>query len=112
MNNILTSNISEESLCIKCPYSECSLSARARVIGWISQGIGKVVPQPDEKYIEKETPESEEVTEVQDFSFYFSIYFRSMMYTVKTFFKYNKLGYLSHFKLYYIKISLKISFIL
>ncbi|XP_077067682.1 uncharacterized protein LOC143721280 [Siphateles boraxobius] len=50
---------------------------RTRVIGWISQGIGKVVPQPDEKYIQGETPESE-VTEVQDF-FSFSIYFRSTM---------------------------------
>lgn len=39
------------------------MSARARVIGWISQGIGKVVPQPDEKYMEEETCE---VTEVQD----------------------------------------------
>lgn len=43
------------------------MSTRARVIGWISQGIGKVVPQPDEKYMEEETPECEEVTEVQDF---------------------------------------------
>ncbi|CAM4734502.1 unnamed protein product [Leuciscus chuanchicus] len=39
---------------------------RARGIGWISQGIGKVVPQPDEKYIQGETPESEEVTEVYE----------------------------------------------
>lgn len=46
-------------------YSEPSLSARAGVIGWISQGIGKVVPQPDEKHIRDETPESEEVTEVR-----------------------------------------------
>ncbi|KTG45617.1 hypothetical protein cypCar_00022165 [Cyprinus carpio] len=39
---------------------------RAGVIGWISQGIGKVVPQPDEKHIRDETPESEEVTEVYE----------------------------------------------
>ncbi|RXN24073.1 cyclic nucleotide-gated cation channel beta-1-like protein [Labeo rohita] len=39
---------------------------RAGVIGWISQGIGKVVPQPDEKYIQDETPQSEEVTECNE----------------------------------------------
>jgi len=42
------------------------VSARAGVIGWISQGIGKVMPQPDEKYIKDETPEPDEVTEVRN----------------------------------------------
>ncbi len=46
-------------------YSELSVSARAGVIGWISQGLGKVMPQPDEKYIKDETPEPDEVTEVR-----------------------------------------------
>ncbi len=39
-----------------------SSSIRAGMIGWIVQGLGKVVPQPDEKY--KGHTEPEEVTEV------------------------------------------------
>ncbi len=57
--------VHEECLTAWRLYSELSLSARAGVIGWISQGIGKVVPQPDEKYIRDETPEPEDVTEVR-----------------------------------------------
>lgn len=37
---------------------------RPGVIGWISQGLGKVVPQPDEKYKEG-SQTNEDVTEVR-----------------------------------------------
>ncbi|XP_051740988.1 LOW QUALITY PROTEIN: titin-like [Ctenopharyngodon idella] len=55
----IISNLTGQSL------QEEGSADRARVIGWISQGIGKVVPQPDEKYMQEEKPECEEVTEVQ-----------------------------------------------
>jgi len=45
-----------------------SSSIRAGMIGWIVQGLGKVVPQPDEKY--KGQTEPEEVTEVETHIFH------------------------------------------
>ncbi|XP_030645122.1 cyclic nucleotide-gated cation channel beta-1 [Chanos chanos] len=39
---------------------------RSGVIGWISQGIGKVVPQPDEKYRQGINGELDEVTEIYE----------------------------------------------
>lgn len=42
----------------------CKISNRSRVIGWISGGIGKVVPQPETKYTETREKPDEEVTEV------------------------------------------------
>lgn len=39
-------------------------SSRSGVIGWMSGGIGKVVPQPETKYTEKNEKPDEEDTEV------------------------------------------------
>ncbi|KAM7414119.1 hypothetical protein PAMA_019099 [Pampus argenteus] len=43
-----------------------TLMPRAGVIGWVAQGLTKVLPQPDEKYRETNGTEDEEHTEVYD----------------------------------------------
>lgn len=41
------------------------------MMGWVTQGLTKVLPQPDEKY--KETQDDEEHTEVRHKDFILSI---------------------------------------
>lgn len=40
-------------------------SHRSGVIGWVAQGLTKVLPQPDEKYRETNNGDNEEHTEVR-----------------------------------------------
>lgn len=47
----------------------CNTSNRSGVIGWISGGIGRVVPQPETKYTEKKEQPDEEDTEVNLLTF-------------------------------------------
>lgn len=44
---------------------------RSGMMGWVTQGLTKVLPQPDEKY--KETQDDEEHTEVRHKDFILSI---------------------------------------
>lgn len=45
-------------------YSVLLFFTRSGVISWVAQGLTKVLPQPDEKYKEKEN-DNEEHTEVR-----------------------------------------------
>lgn len=42
---------------------------RSGVISWVTQGLTKVLPQPDAKYKEEETKNPEEHTEVRVLSY-------------------------------------------
>lgn len=42
-----------------------SLSLRPGVLGWVSQGLNNILPQPEEKYRESPGVHNEEETEVR-----------------------------------------------